>query len=136
MAKLEYANEAEIELDALWDKDEDSAALIEELLCQFEETPELIDELCRTRRHVSHKPDFEVKKFQEVWNDGYTIYILKIWPKAGKEIPYRILYGHHPQKDIYYVLAVMAREVNYEADRELIKRICTAYENYGIPRYR
>lgn len=136
MPSLIYALDAEDEIDALWDSDEDAAALIDELLCQFEEAPELLDELCRESRHVNHDPSFQVKRFKHMWHSGYTIYTLKIWPNEGQEIHYRILYAHHPQKDIYYVLTVMQRDVNYEADKELIHKLISAYEGFGIPRHR
>lgn len=136
MASLIFALDAEDEIDALWDSDEDSAALIEELLCQFEESPELLDELCRESRHVTHDPSFEVKRFRYMWKQGYTIYALKVWPGDGSAIDYRILYAHHPQKDEYHILTVMQREIDYESDKELIDRLICACEEIGIPRYR
>lgn len=136
MAKLYYALCSEDELDALWESDEDSAALIEELLWQFEENEDLLDELCREKRHVLHVPDFEVKRFQYMWNSGYTIYILKIWPSSGREIHYRVLYAHHPQADSYHVLTVMQRDINYESDKELIDTLIAACEEIGIPTHR
>lgn len=136
MPLLEYVLDTEDELDALWDSDEDAAALIEELLWQFEDAPELLDELCRERRHVTHNPSFEVKRFKHMWNKGYTVYALKIWPDEGRAIQYRVLYAHHPQKDIYYVLTVMQRDIDYDADKHLINKIIAAYEEIGIPRHR
>lgn len=135
MPSIIYALDAEEELDSLWEFDEDSAALIEELLCQLEERPELLDELCREHRHVTHNPSFQVKRFQYMWKNGYTIYTLKVWPHDGQEIHYRILYAHHPQKEIYYILTVMQRDLDYEADKELIHRLISAYEDFGIPRH-
>lgn len=136
MASLIFALDAEDEIDALWDSDEDSAALIDELLCQLEERPELLDDLCRENRHVTNDPSFEVKRFRYMWNQGYTIYALKVWPGEGRAIDYRVLYAHHPQKDEYHVLTVMQREINYESDKELIDRLICACEEIGIPRHR
>ena len=136
MLSLYYELDAEAELDALWKSDEDAAALIEELLWQFEESPALLDELCKEKRHVTHAPSFEVKRFQHMWQRGYTVYTLKIWPDGGSAISYRVLYAHHPQKDAYHVLAVMQRDLDYDADKALIDRIIAACEAIGIPCYR
>lgn len=135
MNSLIFVLEAEQELDALWEIDQDAAALIEELLCQLEENPALLDELCREHRHVTHDPAFQVKRFRFMWDDGYTIYILKIWPEYGREIHHRVLYAHHPQKHVYYVLTIMQRDLDYESDKILIKRLVAAYEELGVPRY-
>lgn len=136
MASLLYALDVEDEIDALWESDEDAAALVDELLCQFEERPDLLDELCRENRHVTHDPSFQVKRFKYMWTRGYTVYTLKIWPGEGRAIEYRILYAHHPQKDAYYVLTVMQRDIDYDADKELIDKLIAACEEIGIPRHR
>lgn len=103
---------------------------------QLEESPGLLDELCMEKRHVAHDPSFQVKRFKHMWNQGYTIYTLKVWPEYGREIHYRDLYAHHPQKDIYYILAVMQRDIDYESDKDFIGRLISEYENYSIPRHR
>lgn len=136
MPSIVYELDSEDELDALWESDEDTAALVDELLCQFEESPALLEELCREDRHVNHDPSFQVKRFKCMWNCGYTVYILKVWPKEGREIQYRILYAHHPQKDTYYVLHLMQRGINYDADKKLVDKLIRACEEIGIPRYR
>ncbi|UYO95008.1 type II toxin-antitoxin system RelE/ParE family toxin [Pollutimonas sp. M17] len=135
MPILEFEKEAEDELDALYEADADSAALIDAVIEQLEDSPKLLESLCIEGSHLNRKPSFEVKRFQELWRNKYTIYFLKITPEDGPAIGYRVLYGHHPQKDIYHILAIMAREINYESDHPLIQRICNAYENLGIPRY-
>lgn len=136
MAKLYYELASEDELDQLWLSDEGSAALIEELLWQFEENDDLLEFLCQEERHARHVPDFEVKRFQSMWRSGYTVYILKIWPEAGRAIHHRVLYAHHPQKNSYHVLKIMQRDLNYEADKELIYTLITACKEIGIPAYR
>lgn len=136
MPSLAYSPQAEHELDALYDENEDSAALIDELLWQLEENPALLEELCREDRHVSHTPVFQVKRLREVWKDGYNVFILKVWPGDGGAIPFRVIYAYHAQLDRYYVLTVMPRGVNYERDRTFIDKVCRIYEQLDIPAYR
>lgn len=136
MASLHYELNSEGEIDDIWDSDEDAGALIDELLCQFEENPSLLDELCVEHSHQTHDPSFQVKRFQHMWNKGYTMYTLKIWPDVGQAIKYRVLYAHHPQKDAYHILTVMPREINYDSDKELIAKLIEACEDIGIPRHK
>jgi len=70
MPTLDYSAEFETELEALYAEDEDSAALIDALLFELEEWPELLDELCIAQRHWAHKPTFEIKRFKEVWQSA------------------------------------------------------------------
>lgn len=135
MASLEFTQDADDEMERLYTVDPDAVDLIDVLVEQLVETPGLLDSLCAEKRHVAHRPSFQVKRFQELWRKKYTIYILKIWPEDGPALGYRVLYAHHPQKNAYYVLAIMDRDINYEADPHLIQRLCDAYENLGIPRY-
>lgn len=111
------------------------AALIDVLLEQLEETPNLLDSLCIEKRYIDRRPSFQVKRFQELWRKKYTIYLLKIWPDDGPALGYRVLYAHHPQKNVYYILAIMDRDINYEFDHPLIQRVCDSYEKFGMPRY-
>lgn len=136
MASLHYELNSEDEIDSVWDCDENAGALIDELLCQFEESPGLLEELCVENRHLTHDPSFQVKRFQYMWNKGYTVYTLKIWPDYGQAIAYRVLYAHHPQKDAYHVLTVMPRDIDYDSDKELIAKLLAACEEIGIPRHR
>ena len=135
MPALEYSQDALDELNNLYDEDEESAALIDVLLEELESQPKLLDELCRPGNRYQNDPPFEVKRFQEMWRNRYTIYILKIRCNNGSIIQHRVIYAHHPQRDCYYVLALMKREIDYEADATFIDRICRLYEDYDIPRY-
>lgn len=135
MTKLIYTAKVESKLDKLWGHDSKSAALIEELLLQLEEWPEILYELCKESLYIDNNPSFQIKRFKYLWNKGYTVYILKVWPTYGEAIKYRILYAHDPQKDFYYILDLMQRDINYEADSSLIKNIIDEYERADIPRY-
>lgn len=136
MPSLEFSDDALDALEDLYDEDEVSAALIDVLLEELETQPALLDELCITGNRHQHNPPFEVKRLQELWRKCYTIYILKITSNDGIVISHRVIYAHHPQHDCYYVLALMKREINYEADTQFIDRICKLYEDYDIPRHR
>ncbi len=135
MPALEYSQDAQEKLDDLYDEDEDSAALIDVLFEELEQQPMLLNELCHPGNQYRNDPPFEIKRFQELWRNRYTIYILKIKRHDGTTIEHRVIYAHHPQRDCYYILDLMKREIDYEADAEFIKRICQLYEDYGIPRY-
>lgn len=134
--KLIVDEDAERDLDAIAAIDEESVGLIDALLLDFEESTHLLDHLSDPDFYWGHDPQFQVERFAEMWHDGYTVYILKIYrPGSTKKIPYRVIYAHHPQRDIYYVLAAMKREQDYGSDHQLMDRIRQAYENYDCPRY-
>lgn len=135
MPVLDFCLRAEQEFDELWESDEDAAALIDALLIQLEEDPRLLDYLCEEDRYLQTRPSFEVKRFEHLWRRKYTIYILKITADDGGVVGHRVVYAHHPQRDIYYVLALMDREIDYDADKDFINRICADYDDYQIPRY-
>lgn len=135
MADLFVCKDADADLDAIYEKDEDAGALIEVLLQEIDENNALVEELCRPRRHYLHKPPFEVKRYEEMWALGKNIFILKIHSEDGELLPYRVLYGFNAQRNSYHVLAAVDREIAYDNSDPLFNTILARYEQCGIPTY-
>ncbi len=127
---------ARIDLDDLWETDEDGAAEIEAVLEEISNDVDLMSGLCaRGFRHLA-APALEVDRFLALWNQGLNMYRLKIWDWLGGLLPYRVIYAHHAQNDIFYILAVVPRDFNYDIQHPIITRVCSDYQRLGIPSYR
>jgi hypothetical protein len=130
MYELALHKDAEADLDEIWEADSDGAADVEVLLEELRGSEELLSALrihqrLEGRVHVSRLLRFDV------W--GKSLWRLKVSELADPEniMPYRIIYGL--QANVYYVLAVVHRDRNYEQDRELVDRIKKACRELGIP---
>lgn len=136
MAELYVCPEADEELDALYETDEDAAALIEVLLEQLWEDERMLEMLCRPVDHFMHKPHYEVKRFVLMHKAGKNIYSVKLWSEEGSLYPYRVLIGFNAQEDSFHVLAIAPRKIAYEHTDPLFKSILDRYDAAGIPTYR
>lgn len=135
MAELFVRPEAEDELDALYDVDEDAAALIDVLLDELINDQATLEWLFRPHNHFRYKPPFEVKWFAEAYNTGRNILILKVHSNEGQLLSYRVLVGYHSQKDHYHVLTVVNREISYDTNDPHFAAVLDRYERCGIPVY-
>jgi hypothetical protein len=64
----------------------------------------------------------------------WNIWRLKVFciDPPPSTLPYRIIYAFDAPRGVYYVLAIMHRDQDYERDHQLIGRIQAAYERLGI----
>lgn len=127
---------ARIDLDALWDLDEDTAAEIETALEEIASDSRLADYLCRRKFRNYGEPDYEVDTFEKLQREGLNLYRLKFWDYQGALLSYRVLYAFYAQRDAYYILAVISREHAYDTEHPLVQRVIADYDRLGIPAYK
>lgn len=135
MADLFICKEAEDEIEALYDVDEDVAALIDTLLFELSEDQSTLEWLFRPQDHYNYKPPFEVKEFIEAKRRGKYILILKIRREDEGPIEYRVLMGYNAQQDTYWVLTVADREISYDTSDPLFQSLLVRYEQCGLHTY-
>lgn len=135
MINILIAPLARQDLDELWNTDEDSAAEIETVLDELSIDPNLLQELSRRGFRHLKTPAVEVDVFLALWNQGLNMYRLKIWDWLGGLLPYRIIYAHHAQSNVFHVLAIVSRDFNYDTQHPIVTRVRADYERLGIPTY-
>ena len=136
MPQLLLCREAEEELDALYDIDEDVAALFDFLIEELAEDQQMLDRLCVPDNHFKYAPPFNVDIFQEARKMGLNVYRVKVRKDDGSLVLWRMFVGFHSQKDIYYVLSVTDREFAYDTSHPSFRALVQRYEYSGIPYYR
>lgn len=136
MADLYVCEEADKELDALYEVDEDAAALIDVLLDELANDAATLEWLFRPQDHYEYEPPFEVKEFHEASRRGKNILILKVRSNEGKLLNYRVLVGFNSQIDRYHVLTVANRDISYDTSDALFTAVLERYDRCGIPTYR
>lgn len=134
MPRLRFHSEAENELDALYETDEDAAALVDVLLEVVEDQGHL-DGLFRPSVRYRSEPLFEVKEFQAAKAVGRFVLILKVWNHEGQLLPYRIFIGYNSRSEEYWVLSVIDREISYETDNPAFATLLSRYDECNIPVY-
>ena len=129
MYELVLHRDAEADLDQIWETDPDGAADVETLLEELRNSEELLSALrihqrLEGRIHVSRLLRFDI------W--GKSLWRLRFSELADPQniMPYRILYCS--LANVYYVLAVAHRDLNYEQDRNLVARVRNACRELGI----
>lgn len=135
MTVVLFEEAAQNDLDALWETDEDAAALIFAIVEEFQDDPELGSTLVQHGYREITDPAYEVSKFWELWHQGLNLYRLKFWDEDGGAVPYRIIYAHHPPNDTIHILGIIPRKINYDTSHPTVRRICNDYERLGIPTY-
>jgi len=134
MPRLIVQPSAEADLDELYEIDEEAAATINVLLDEIYGNEQLIELLCRDRVARREDPAFDNERFIELWNDGYTIYRLKMWDFDGALIPYRVLHAYDGRTDCTHILAILPREHSYDTAHEKVRRCVGDYDALGFYR--
>ncbi len=96
----------------------------------------VLESLFQPGLRPDHDPLFEVKRFEEAWNKGLNILIIKYWDFLGSLADYRIFVGYNAQKETYYVLAITHRAVAYDTGHTSFGRLLVRYESCHIPVWR
>ena len=104
-------------------------ALLEQIKCD----PKLVDKLLDHKFEETHGEIFSVSKFLEFWNAGLDIWRIKAVDPKSPAVPFRIVYAYDMKGLRFYVLAVVDRSFNYDANHNITKRIRGAYEELGLP---
>lgn len=134
MPELIVEPHAEADLDELFESDPDTAAIIDVLLDEIFGNEELIQLLCTDRANRREDPAFDNERFIELWNDGYTIYRLKIWDMDGALINHRALHAYDGRSDCTHILGILHRDYAYDTAHEKVRRCVGDYESIGIYR--
>lgn len=140
MASLESHARAEDELDALFASevatDREAAAIFDAVLDELSNNGPMLDELCIPQNYFKNTPSFEIKKYAEMQKRGFNIYILKVRTKNGNTPKYRALIGHDAQRDIYWFLAILDREIDYDPSDPSFSDSVKRYAECGIRTYK
>ena len=128
--------DAEDELDALYECDDDAASTIDILLDELGNGSIELDSLYRPGDRFKHQPPFEVKKFEHAQRQGKNIFAIRVRARDGALLPYRVLFAYHGQADTYYVLAIFHRDWDYDPASSEYKLLLDRYDECGIPTYR
>ncbi|ODA00620.1 hypothetical protein A7P25_22065 [Achromobacter xylosoxidans] len=75
---------------------------------------------------------FNVTPFSHLYRRGYDIWRIKFKVTPGIQSRYRILYAYDTYSQDFYILAIMARDVNYEQDSAFVERLKQAYNRIGL----
>jgi mRNA-degrading endonuclease RelE of RelBE toxin-antitoxin system len=127
--------DAERDLDAIWDLDEDVAAEIIALLEQAKNDQDLLEILTVKDFGVHGTEKIHVDKWVAQHKQGRNLWRVKIWELEGRGIRYRIIYALDPRCRRYHVLGVLERDFDYVANDDRTKRLLAAYDELGIPNY-
>jgi hypothetical protein len=127
--------DAEQDLDELWEIDEGATADIVALLEQAACDQELLDNLTVRDFGRHRSEDIHVDKWVEQQRKGRNLWRLKIWDLEDRGIRYRVVYALDPRISRYHVLGVVERGFDYDKSDDRTKRILAAYDELGIPNY-
>lgn len=129
MFHLSVHDDAESDLEKLWDEAPEAAARIGVLLQELEGNQDLLDRLTQHDFGNYRTAEFHVSKWLNQWNKGKDLWRLKVWDLEDKGLQYRVVYAFLPSGSQYHVLGVVSRDFDYDPNHELSRRIIAAYEN-------
>lgn len=128
MISLFVHDDANDDLEALWDTEPEAAARIVVLLEELKGDPDLLDRLTQNFYGVRGHSQFNVRKWEEHWNKGRDLWRLKIWDLEDKGLKYRIIYAFIPITKHHHILAIAPRDFDYETSHPISQRLLSAYE--------
>ena len=132
---LALHDDAEADLNRIYEEDEDAGADIEVFLEEAKNNQETLDNL--TRKGYVHYGDvsFDVKEWEVAKRLKYILWRIKFLWLEGPAAKYRIVYAFHPMEYRYYILGIVDRNFDYDLKHERSKKIIAAYNDLNIPRY-
>ena len=129
MLRLLVHQDAQRDLENLWDEAPVAAARITVLLEELEGNPDLLDRLTQHDFGAYGLDRFHVSKWFAQWNAGKNLWRLKVWDLEDRGLRYRVVYAFMPRQQHYSVLGIVPRGFNYELSHELTRRILAAYKD-------
>lgn len=129
MFRLFVHDDAESDLEKLWDETPEAAARIGVLLQELEGNQDLLDRLTQHDFGNYRTAEFHVSKWLNQWNKGRDLWRLKVWDLEDKGLQYRVVYAFVPGKSQYHVLGIVSRDFDYDSSHPLSRRIIAAYQN-------
>ena len=124
--------DAESDLEHIWDDDDKAAAQIAAFLEQAKNDQDLMD---RMNVHMRSDDDIDVSRFLEFWHRGCNLWRLKVVSGFGDNSSYRVLYAFDPRIHRYHILGIVHRNFDYDSGDSRTKRIIKEYGKLDIPRY-
>jgi hypothetical protein len=132
---LALHNDAEADLDRIYEEDEDVGADIEAFLEEAKNNQVTLDNFTR-RKYVEYGEwPFSVDEWQEAKQSKYNLWRVRLLWLTGSAAKYRIVYAFHPVEFRYYILGIVNRDFKYDLQHERSKQILVAYDALNIPRY-
>ena len=125
--------DAEKDLEALYEVDEKGAAGIDVFLEEAASSQTVLDHLLENRyRSYDAGFDFEVRRWESLWKH-YGLWRLRLFGFAGDAASYRVIYAFHGKQRRYYILGIVPRDFDYDPKHHFTQRIVNAYQALGIP---
>jgi hypothetical protein len=75
---------------------------------------------------------YEIRKWVEQQRKGRDLWRVKLLDIKGLAVPFRILYARSTARNCYFVLAIMARSIDYDESHERIRRALAVYDGLGL----
>jgi len=132
---LALHNDAEADLDRIYEEDEDAGADIEVFLEEAKNNQETLDNLTRKGYVQYGDCPFDVNEWEKAKRLKYILWRIRLLWLEGSAAKYRIVYAFHPIEYRYYILGIVERNFNYDLNHERSKQILAAYNALNIPRY-
>lgn len=126
---LSVHDDAKADLEDLWKKDTQAAALIVAALQEIEGDQRLLDALTIHGFGKDRAERFEVGKWLAFWNKGVDLWRLRVWELDRLGAPYRVVYAYERGKQRYHVLGIFHRDFDYDPNDLRTKRVKRAYDN-------
>jgi len=127
--RLLIHDEAEADLDLLYEEDPDAIAEIVAVLEEISTDQSLLFALTDHGYRHQVDPEFNVQKFLEYWNKGENIWRLRCLNRDSGAPMYRVLYAYIPKTRTFHVLGITHRNFGYEPGHEFTQRIIRAYRD-------
>lgn len=111
-----------------------AATKIVALLEQLNTNQELLGYLLEHNCGEPEKDLFNVSKWQAYWQNGYDLWRLKLFNLENVGLRYRIIYAYALENSvqIFYILAIVHRDFDYDPTHEITKRLIHSYVELGI----
>lgn len=133
---LTVCAEAEADLEALYEVDEDGAAEIDVFLQEAMDSQDILERLSEIRYYRSYgrdeAPDYEIKRWEALWR-SFALLRIKLFDVPAGAASHRLIYAYHPSEQRIYILGIVSRAFDYEPEHPISKRIIAAYRNLDLP---
>lgn len=134
---LNLCSALEDDIDALYEANQEQAALWDELIDELFGSARLREELTMHNGYNHVQPHFDTVPVGVYLKLGFNVSRLKLYRPGGRgPFPHRLLYTvHHTLPNgAIWLLGLMPRHGNYEPQDLLGTRIRHDYDSLGIPR--
>jgi hypothetical protein len=134
MASLILSNGFNADLLEIATRDKPTAVYLAELIREISESERILFDLCKTNGIECYQPSFNTVSWGTMVKNGFSLWRIK--PTGftkTRACKYRIIYGYDGRTDIYYVLGIMERGVDYDISSAFGQRIIDDYRKLELP---